>query len=236
MQTILSFISSKETGVSTEEIQKEFASTSLQEIAQELNTLSKDGLLDIFRTKTGIFYRRNRETHKFTSSEEKIVYLLIKESTSEGIWIKDLKTKSGLHQNLITKVIKALEQRMIIKSVKSVMHNRKVYMLYEEVPSENLGDGPWFTPEADLDTGFVEAIKSVVCEWVSAPENGKIPSFTTLPECKDVHQFIIRSGISSVPLTASDVSRILDILVYERKLIKLTTRYLRNTQHPTFSG
>ncbi|KAH9386826.1 DNA-directed RNA polymerase III subunit RPC6 [Nematocida major] len=226
MRSVLEFISSKESGVGTQEIQDEFKEMSLQEIVAEINRLHADSLIDLFRTKSGIFYRRNTEPQTFSSTEEKIVYLLVKESGVEGIWIKDIRMKSGLHQNLVTKLLKTLEQRVLIKSVKSIKQNRKVYMLYDAVPSEDLGDGPWFTQDAELDTGFVDAIKTVIYEWVlSITASEGLPPFETLPELSDAHSFLMRAGISSVPLTQDDVKRILDILVYERKLLRLSQKY-----------
>ncbi|KAI5191662.1 DNA-directed RNA polymerase III subunit RPC6 [Nematocida sp. AWRm77] len=227
MSAVLSFISSHENGVTTQEIEKAFPELPLQTIVSELNTLSRSQAVDIFRTKTDILYRVPKEGHKFMSSEEKIVFLLVQESKNEGIWIKDIKTQSGLHQNLITKILKGLEQRLLIKAVKSVNQNRKVYILYDTVPSEHLGDGPWFTQNAELDVGFVDAIKNVIYNWLcaSSMENRLLP-FEALPECKDIHQFILSSGVSSVPLTKEDIFRIVSILVSEQKVLKLGTRYM----------
>ncbi|KAI5187448.1 DNA-directed RNA polymerase III subunit RPC6 [Nematocida homosporus] len=230
MTSILAFIANSKEGVSTQDIEKAFPSLSLSSIVAELNRLSKEGQVDIFRTKSGIFYRHNQEEHKFATGEEKILYLLVKESGSDGIWIKDIKTKSGLHQNLITKILRSLEQRLLIKAVKSIKQNRKVYMLYDSVPSVELGDGPWFTPDGELDLGFVDAIKTVALEWIASfATSTHLPPFKTLPECQDVHDFITRAGISSIPLSSSDVLRILDLLVNEQKVTRLGTKYLAIT-------
>lgn len=37
-----------------------------------------------------------------------------------GIWTRSLKQKTGLHQNIISRAIKTLEQKKLIKNVKSV--------------------------------------------------------------------------------------------------------------------
>lgn len=37
-----------------------------------------------------------------------------------GIWIKDLKFKTNLHQNVLNKSLKTLESKKLIKSVKSI--------------------------------------------------------------------------------------------------------------------
>ncbi|KFG25648.1 uncharacterized protein NESG_01626 [Nematocida ausubeli] len=225
MQGILEFIASRESGVTTQEIQQEFKDMSLQDIVVEINALHADSLIDLFKTKSGIVYRRNTEPQSFSAPEEKIIYLLIKESGVDGIWIKDIRSKSGLHQNLVTKILKTLEQRVLIKAVKSIKQNRKVYMLYDAVPSDDLGDGPWFTQDAELDVGFVEAIKGVAHEWIVNSIGRDMPAYEDLPGIKEVHAFLMRAEISSVHLSLEDVKRILDILVYERKIIQLDQRF-----------
>jgi hypothetical protein len=85
-----------------------------------------------------------------------------------GIWTKDLKIRSNLQQpqarhawlparsaharsltrlcvaRQINKCLKSLEQRKLIKAVKSVASsNRKVYMLYELEPSREITGGAW---------------------------------------------------------------------------------------------
>lgn len=238
MQSLLSFISSREQGVTTRDLQREFGDTPLQDMASELNALAKQGLVDIFKTQTDIVYKRNTEHHRFSSPEEKIVYLLVKEAGSEGIWIRDIKVRSGLHQNLLTKILKGLEQRVLVKPVKSVKSNRKVYMLYEEVPSDAHTDGPWFTPDAELDAGFVEAIKSVVSEWLPTVTDQELPPLGELPGAKDIHAFLVRSGVSSVPIGPEDAERILQILVHEKKAVGLNSgeevggevKYMRNAR------
>ena len=228
MNSVLSFIAGADGGVSTQDIEQAFPELSLRAIVAELNALAKKKLVDIFKTKAGILYRRNSEAHAFASNEEKIVFLLVKESERDGIWIKDIKTQSGLHQNLVTKILKGLEQRALIKAVKSVKQNRKLYMLYDAVPADSLGDGPWFTADAELDTEFVEAIKGVICEWLlKGAVKGNLAPFDTLPECKDVHMFIAESGVSSVPLAVEDIARLLEILQCEGSVLQLGAKYMR---------
>ncbi|QDZ25878.1 RNA polymerase Rpc34 [Chloropicon primus] len=53
-----------------------------------------------------------------------------------GIWTKDLRTKAGLQQPQVAKILKFLEQRKLIKSIKWVTNrNRKVYMAFDVQPS-----------------------------------------------------------------------------------------------------
>lgn len=61
-----------------------------------------------------------------------------------GIWTKDLKHKSNLQQPQVAKILKTLESRKLVKSVKSVTSgNKKLYMLFELEPSREVTGGAW---------------------------------------------------------------------------------------------
>ena len=61
-----------------------------------------------------------------------------------GVWTKDLKVRTNLAQAQITRILKALEARGLIKSIKSVANpSRKLVMLYELEPSKEVTGGAW---------------------------------------------------------------------------------------------
>ena len=69
---------------------------------------------------------------------------LVAQVATAGIWTKDLRRRTGLATNVVTKALKVLEQRELVKSVKSVQHgNRKQYMLFHLEPSEHVTGGVW---------------------------------------------------------------------------------------------
>ena len=83
------------------------------------------------------------KTHDLTENQ-KIIYHLIKAAKNKGIWVKDIKAKSGLHSQLVMADIKTLEKKLLIKSVKSIKSpTKKVYMLYDLDPSVEITGGAW---------------------------------------------------------------------------------------------
>lgn len=49
-----------------------------------------------------------------------------------GIWVRDLRTRSNLSQQQVTKIVKTLMSKKLIKAEKSTAaKNKKVYMLYD---------------------------------------------------------------------------------------------------------
>ena len=71
---------------------------------------------------------------------------LISETTSSGIWSKDLRTQAGMTPSVFSKAIKGLENRSLIKSVKAVNAlTKKRYMLSNIEPSTEITGGAWYT-------------------------------------------------------------------------------------------
>lgn len=61
-----------------------------------------------------------------------------------GLWTKDLKTRTNLQQAQLTKILRELEKRQLVKAVKSVASaNRKVYMAFEVEPAREITGGAW---------------------------------------------------------------------------------------------
>lgn len=61
-----------------------------------------------------------------------------------GIWTRDIKLATNISQQVLTKILKQLEQRNLLKTVRSVTSkSKKLYMIYDMVPAKELTGGPW---------------------------------------------------------------------------------------------
>ena len=90
--------------------------------------------------------------------EEKLVYQIIEDNGNRGIWIRDIRMKSNLPNLQVSKVLRTLESKKLIKSVKSVAAPRKkVYMLFDLVPDETLTGGAWYSDQ-EFETEFVDIL------------------------------------------------------------------------------
>ena len=55
------------------------------------------------------------------------------------MWTRDIKLSTNIPQHTLTKTLKILEQRNLIKSVRSVVSkSKKLYMLYDIVPAKEI--------------------------------------------------------------------------------------------------
>lgn len=161
---------------------------------------------------------------------EGMVYQHINDSRNEGIWTKQLKTRTNLHQTIINRCLKSLEQKQLVKAVKSVKYpTRKIYMLYGLTPSIELSGGPWYT-DNELDTGFINELSMACLNYIrskSFPKNGQsralFPTSRTweLPSANTVHSYLRNSGLTETELDLEHVISLLDVLVYDELVEKI---------------
>lgn len=173
---------------------------------------------------------------KGMTQDEAIVYSFIEEAGRDGIWSRTLNARTNLHANVVTRCIKSLESQRFIKQVKSVKHPaRKIYILASMEPSVEMSGGPWFT-DAEIDTEFIDSLLHVIWRYVVSltfpsaftsvpPVNGQKvlqqsypATYRGYPPVAKIHQFIVKSGVTSVELTLVDVRTLCEVLVYDGKL------------------
>ena len=78
--------------------------------------------LEIYPTKDGtLVFKLKKNTQKISgAAEEKVVFNIIEAAGNKGVWIRDIRSKSQLSTQELTKVLKSLEGKKAIKAVKSV--------------------------------------------------------------------------------------------------------------------
>ncbi|KAF5016040.1 hypothetical protein F66182_12407, partial [Fusarium sp. NRRL 66182] len=98
---------------------------------------------------------------------EKLVYNVIHSTGRTGIWIRQLGKRTDLHKTSLDKALKSLEGKNFIKSIFNVKHpGKKVYMLAELTPAEDVTGGAWFT-DGVLDAEFIGVLSDYIEMQVS---------------------------------------------------------------------
>ncbi|OKL60699.1 hypothetical protein UA08_04412 [Talaromyces atroroseus] len=101
------------------------------------------------------------------NENERIVYNVIHSTGRTGIWIRQLGKRTDLHKTSLDKALKALEGKNYIKSIQNVKHpGKKVYMLAELTPAEDVTGGAWFT-DGVLDAEFIGVLSDFIEDFVS---------------------------------------------------------------------
>jgi DNA-directed RNA polymerase III subunit RPC6 len=95
------------------------------------------------------------------------VYNVIHSTGRTGIWIRQLGKRTDLHKTSLDKALKALEGKNFIKSIFNVKHpGKKVYMLAELTPAEDVTGGAWFT-DGVLDAEFIGVLSDYIEDLIS---------------------------------------------------------------------
>ncbi len=64
------------------------------------------------------------------------------------MWTKTLRKNTNLSPQLVARALKNLEQRQLVKSVKSVQSaTKKLYMLHDLEPATEITGGAWCAPQ-----------------------------------------------------------------------------------------
>uniref|UniRef100_A0A0M3HQ87 DNA-directed RNA polymerase III subunit RPC6 n=1 Tax=Ascaris lumbricoides TaxID=6252 RepID=A0A0M3HQ87_ASCLU len=157
---ILELLQNHPDGVTNEELVKMTASLEGKIRGETVNNLLSSGKIEMLPgTKQGSFSLRIRRGTQITdaSAEEQLIYSLIEESNKMGIWIREIRSRTGLPQAQVRKALKVLEQRKLVKSVKAVGTSKKCYMLYSVEADESLTGGAFYS-EQQLDSQFVQTL------------------------------------------------------------------------------
>ena len=144
-----------------------------------------------------------------------------------GIWTRDIKVATNIQQQVLTKTLKILEQRNLIKSVRSVISkSKKLYMLFHLEPAKEISGGPWYTDQ-EFDHEFLELLSREIVSFVKTQG---------MSEVNDIAGRIRISGISKVELSQDELELVIQTLVYDGRLEEVRGSLLAMTNRFKQSG
>lgn len=194
---------------------------------EALNKLLTDKTLEVLQQKSGALLYRLRVTKSSAptdiENDEQIIYNIIEEGANQGVWIRDIRTKSNLAMTQLNKILKALESKKLIKSVKSVNQSKKkVFMLYNLEPDSSVSGGAWYS-EQDFEAEFVEVLSQQCLKFLQkrreqALKTSDGPKTTYAVSCctvAEVRQYITELKIIKVSLKDEDFDMILKTIFYD---------------------
>ena len=128
--------------------------------AAAMNKLLAEGKIELcVQGSQPLFRLKDHEKNKGSDAEEKVVYSIIEDAGNKGIWLRDVRFKSNLNQKVLNKVIKSMESKKLIKSIKAVNAlKKKVYMLYNLEPDRSVTGGFWYSNDQDFEVEFVDIL------------------------------------------------------------------------------
>ncbi|KAK7275555.1 hypothetical protein RIF29_16674 [Crotalaria pallida] len=140
------------------------------------------------------------------SNEERIVYDIIRSKQDMGIWTGDIKRETTIPDNILKKAIKLLQDKQLIKQVKSIQNKaRTLFMATEFQPSKEITGGHWYT-EGKLDVEFIDTLKELCLGYLSRQKVATVDM---------VVEFAKKTGAFKVEITDQNLEEVLNILVLE---------------------
>lgn len=149
------------------------------------------------------------------SADERKLYELIESRKNVGIWTADMKRETGLPQTIVTKVLKSLQNKNLIKDVVNI-HNKakKIFMASKYEPSKEISGGLWYTPEGNLDILFINTLKDQCLRYVDRVKVATVETIWGFMKDLEVNE----QKLFTVQPTTQQITEILDMLVLDKGL------------------
>ncbi|ETP28846.1 hypothetical protein F442_21929 [Phytophthora nicotianae P10297] len=184
-----------------------------EQLPDVINALLTEGKIKIFKKGSvlsyGIVDAEEAERIRGLTLEQRLVLQEIERAGNKGIWTRDIKSHTNISQQIVTKTLRLLETRRLVKSVKSISSkNKKLYMLFDLVPSTEITGGPWYN-EQEFDHVFIDTLSTFVYEVIKASGMSTLNAITD-----KVHA----SGISKVALGPEEIRSIIQTLMYDGRV------------------
>ena len=147
------------------------------------------------------------------AEEDVRVFQLIEESRDRGIQIVDIKSKllpQGFNAAIITKSLKSLEKKGLVKKIKSLQQkNKQVWMLMEVEPAPEVTGG--LCGQENFDLELIEVIQERILEYLKKQGQTSYRELT-------LH--VKQMGImpSGHEFRDEDIKQIIQVLVYDQKI------------------
>ena len=99
---------------------------------------------------------------------------------------------------MLTKTLKILEQRSLIKSIRSVVSkSKKLYVLFDVVPAKSVTGGPWYSDQ-EFDHEFVSELSNFIVHAISSKVSVQAMDLSAIVQCVvDSHAFTVRIILSA---------------------------------------
>ncbi|CAJ0630155.1 1307_t:CDS:2 [Entrophospora sp. SA101] len=216
----------------SELVNKSLLGVSWGNLKEILNNLYAFGLLRKKQTNDDrcLYQARPKEIYsklQFLDNQGYEIFELIENSERRGIAKSEIQKQTKIVSSIIDDSLKMMQEQKLVKEVKP--KSKKLYMLYDIKPVDESLSRLLYT-NGEADTVVVEALKTLCYNLVhhrSFPKSSNdegifIPGYTGYPTLEKILQCVQDAKITDIEVEESDIRQILDLLVYEGKIVKRT--------------
>ena len=206
-------------GASNKVIQAEFSKASEKPLlVQVINELLKTSKLQMSKSGADhdLYYTlvADEIAEKYVGLDvsAKLVLQCIEKAGNNGIWTREIRMQTNIQLQALNKIFKQLEQRCLIKPVKSVTAKaKKLYMLYELTPSKEITGGVWYSG-LEFDHEFISELRTFVKHCVRRLNGGRGVSIS------EIKKKMEQAKVSRVELTVDEVKQLVQTLVFDNHI------------------
>jgi DNA-directed RNA polymerase III subunit RPC6 len=212
-----------EGGVSNSTLKARFAEQEYLQLVPIINELTQQSRLVMSKVGDELFYTlvSDEMAEKFDGLDvsARMVYQVVAKSENMGIWTKDIRSSTGIPQQQLNRILKALENRHLIKPVKSVTAKaKKLYMLYNLTPAKELTGGPWYT-ELEFDHQFIGDLRTFLMHCVRRINDGRGATVA------EINEKIVQAKVSRVKLSLEEVQQLVQTLAFDHLIEESGTNH-----------
>lgn len=144
------------------------------------------------------------------TAEDRLILQEVTKAGDVGISAKELRGRANMQHPQVTKVLKKLVTRVLIKEVKSVTSkNKKVFMLVGVEPARELTGGSWYSG-GEFDYELIAVLQKAALAYIQQKDKAT---------ANEVCDFVRTSGlIKGKPINQSDIMSVLNSLVYDARI------------------
>lgn len=236
---VLNLIQAYDDGITEDEMNNTMSKTNTADREKAINQLIREGKVELHKRGSVLIYKvrdaRLSANHSALlnsnniSVEEKVVYKVVESAGSKGIWNRDIRNQTKIPLQQMSKALKQLETKKLIKAVKSVTASkRKLYMLYGLEPDKSVTGGAWYSG-TEFESEYVQVLHEQCYQFikrrlVTACESKDFLSArdASLVSSQEVKDYIEELKISTVKLTLQDIEMVLETVVYDGLIEKIS--------------
>jgi DNA-directed RNA polymerase III subunit RPC6 len=237
---VFNLVQAYDNGLTESELSRTMHNTSSEMRMNAINALANDGKIQLCKQGSNLVYRviDSKSTynhsalqgHSNISIEERAVFRVVESAGSKGIWNREIRNQTKLPLNQMSKVLKNLETKKLIKAVKSVTASKKkLYMLYGLEPDKSVTGGAWYSG-TEFESEYVQVLHEQCYQFVKRrlvaacdkDKNDFVEARNrSLVSSSEVKEHIDNLKISNVQLSQQDIEMVLDTIVFDGLIEKI---------------
>jgi DNA-directed RNA polymerase III subunit RPC6 len=214
-EQILNLLKNNPDGIAQTTLVKSIEARDVDTLSNTLNDLIQQNRIIVLNSSDGdaLFkYRSEREAAKFRdlNYEDNNIYEMIVATGNSGISNNELKQKTKYTTQILNKILKKLEKKCLVKSLKPVnsKSNKKIWLAYEIEPSQEITGGIWCSNQ-EFDKDLITTITEKCLTYIQREK------VTTR---KEVMIYIKSTGLVGGDLKEEDMQKIINLLYFDDKI------------------